>query len=44
MQGIRLNTATEVLACIGPTACDVLMFTANGHEHAAAHAFATITC
>ncbi|MEH0353492.1 MULTISPECIES: DUF4192 domain-containing protein [Rhodococcus] len=44
----RGNPAAELAARVGlcatisPTARDALMFTANGNEHAAAHAFATI--
>lgn len=38
----ELAARVGLCATISPTARDALMFTANGNEHAAAHAFATI--
>ncbi|UPU46331.1 MULTISPECIES: DUF4192 family protein [Rhodococcus] len=38
----ELAVRVGLCATISPTARDALMFTANGNEHAAAHAFATI--
>ncbi|WP_031332179.1 DUF4192 family protein [Rhodococcus erythropolis] len=38
----ELAARVGLCAAISPTARDALLFTANGNEHAAAHAFATI--